>query len=193
MKTILFKWIFVALVLIIAGVVIFNTDNKPGPPLVPNPQATQQDNTTTEHQLREIAKKDSLINALEVKLANTTAGLSVQNGVVARLKIGVDTLLKFYKKNHNLHTCDSVVATQQQYIGELEQECDSLDSEARQYSRLLYVERSKIANKDSIITSHKTLIVAYQQQISRINCMETWTDTHRFWSWILGIKCKPPN
>ena len=184
------KPILVVLALVICSVWIGVNYHKPAPPVKPDVVATKTDSTVTAQMRRKMAKKDSLINALEIRLTVTiekVTDLSVNN---KQLKIGRDTLLNFYRKNHNLHTCDSVVYKLNGDIGKLEEENDSLDSEAQQYSRLLYVERGKSADKDTLIISKERLIVAYQQQFSRINCMDDWTGKHKFWSWLLGIKCR---
>ena len=190
MKNIIFKWIIVIIAIAVAGFLIFKFDPKPAPPVKPDVQATHTDNTITAKQKRTIARQDSLINTLEVRLSVTSGKVTDLSVTNKRLKTDRDTLLAFYRKNHNLHTCDSVVTKLNNDITYLEEENDSLDSEAQQYSRLLCEERIKSLAKDTVMTSHETLITAYQQQFSRINCMDDWTGKHKFWSWLLGVKCR---
>ena len=190
MKIILFRWTLIAAALIAVIIFIPILYKHTSPPVKPDVLATREDSINTAKQRRKIAKQDSLIGALELRLAVTSEkviDLSVNN---KRLKIGRDTLLNFYLKNHNLHTCDSVVNKLNGDIADLEEENDSVHSEAELYSRLLYQERIKSLAKDTIITSKETLNAVYKQQFSRINCMSDWTGKHKFWSWLLGVKCR---
>ena len=190
MKTIAFRIVSTLIVICIIGAVVFVLDPHPAPPVVPDVAATQADSVITAQMKRKIAKRDSLINALEIKLAATSETVTYQSVIIKRQKISVDTFSNYYRKHHNLADCDTLVKCQANYITGLEQLNDSLDSEAQQYSKLLYVERGKSADKDTLIGSKERLIVAYKQQFSRINCMDDWTTKHKFWSWLLGIKCK---
>ena len=185
-----FKFSIIAVLILAFVIILQKYDVKPAPPVVPDVQATQNDSVITAQMKRKIAKRDSLINALELKLTATTEKVGSLKSENKGLKAGNDSLSKFYCSHHNLQTCDSLVIAKQVYIDGLEQENDSLDSEAEQYSRLLYVERGKSADKDTLIGSKERLIVAYKQQFSRINCMDDWTAKHKFWSWLLGIKCR---
>jgi hypothetical protein len=189
MKTTL--WIF--LIVLLFGLT-FSTykvfTSKPAPPVKPDVVATNTDSTITAQMRKKIAKKDSLINAIELKLSATSEKVTDLKAINRKLKAGNDTLSEFYRTHHTLETCDSLVIAKQEYIDSLEQENDSLDSEAEQYSALLIEERGKYVDLGIVVRSHEKLISAYQQQFSRINCMDDWTSKHKFWSWLLGIKCK---
>ena len=191
MKIIIFSKILVWIGFIfLLYILLYPVFNHPVPPVKPDVVATKTDSAVTAKHKKEIARKDSLINAMELKLTVTTEKVTDLKATNRKLKAGNDTLSAYYRSHHTLQTCDSLVTAKQAYIDSMEQENDSLDSEAQQYSALLVQERGKYADLGVIVRSHEKLIDAYKQQFSRINCMDDWVWKHRFWSWLLNIKCK---
>lgn len=140
------KPIVIVSIFLICSIWIGISKHKDQHPVIPEVVATKSDSAITSRAKIRIAKQDSIIDSLEVRLMVTVAKASDLKAINRGLKQDVDTLRKFYRENHNLQTCDSMVNLQQNYIASIVDELDSLDSEAEQYSRLLYAERGNNAS-----------------------------------------------
>lgn len=189
MKTIIFRCIAVIAVLVIAAVIITKCEPDPKP-IIPNHEIINRDSTLTDS-IR--SANDSLQSEVNFKSFQANAfrrkvyKLRVDK---SNIQTELDSLKAKYKREHTLKSCDSVVIAQNKYIDSLNVENDLLDKEAESYSKALYDQTQISQNKDKVIESKNRVIDNYRTAIEESNCLNDWTAKHKFWKWLLGIKCK---
>jgi hypothetical protein len=159
-------------------------------PILANTMVIRVD-STLQHGLK--ISNDSLKNVADQNLYKAKNAKSIELTLRKTLEkqgVELDTLRSFYVKHHTLRVADSVIVEQSDYIDSLTEDNKLILQRADYCDIALMAERKRNVNNDTIIASKERVIQSYVYVINKSNCINNWTDKHRFWSWLLGIKCK---
>lgn len=184
------NYIITAIICFCVGSLVTYIDlTKTVKPIIVNPEVVAADSLLTDSLQRANDSISDMVNSKVYQAEKYKASAATLHNINEVMQVELDSLRLFYKTNFTLTICDSLVGEQQTLIDSLNIENNQLDMEAESYSKALYLERKISINKDTIIKSKIKLIDSYNLAIAESNCVTDWGSRHKFWKWLLRIKC----
>ena len=153
-------------------------------------QKLNEDSLKSIHSLAMQSQKDSILKVDSLRL-------KIQKHLTEKFRDAVklatdraDSAEVRYNRQKTIEGCDSTIKHKNVVIRSKDSLINSLDKEAQEYSNLAYSYMGKYSIAQEEVNSKKDLLGYYKTLDTDYNCFLDWKLKHKFWVWILRVKCR---
>jgi len=153
-------------------------------------QKLNEDSLKAIHSLQLQYQKDSILKVDSLRLKVQKRLTEKFSDAVRLATERADSAEERYNRQKTIEGCDSTIMHKNIVIWSKDSLINSLDIEAQEYSSLAYTYQCKYAIAQEEVESKKDLIDYYKNLNTDYNCFLEWKSRHKFWVWLLRVKCR---